>query len=57
MMRGVFEPTETQIIRDLVKEAGVFIDVGANIGYYVCHALQANPLCAVIALEPLPSNL
>jgi len=56
-MRGVFEPTETQIIRDLVKEAGVFIDVGANIGYYVCHALQANPLCAVIALEPLPSNL
>jgi len=57
MMRGVFEPTETQVVRDLVKEAGVFVDVGANIGYYVCHALQANPSCAVIALEPLPSNL
>lgn len=57
MMRGIFEPTETQAIRDLVKEADVFIDVGANIGYYVCHALQANTSCSVIALEPLPSNL
>lgn len=57
MMRGLFEPTETQIVRDLVKQASVFIDVGANIGYYVCHALQANPSCAVIAIEPLPSNL
>lgn len=57
MMRGIFEPAETQVVRDLVKKADVFIDVGANIGYYVCHALQANPSCSVIALEPLPSNL
>ncbi len=57
MMQGSFEPTETRIIRDLMKEAGVFVDVGANIGYYVCHALHANPSCTVVALEPLPGNL
>jgi FkbM family methyltransferase len=57
MMAGTFEQDETRLVRSLVREADVFVDVGANIGYYVCHALQSNPSCNVIAVEPLPGNL
>lgn len=57
MMSGTFEPAETAMIRRLVGSIDVFVDVGANIGYYVCHALQSNPECRVVALEPLPANL
>jgi FkbM family methyltransferase len=57
MMSGTFEPAETVIVRKLVGNIDVFVDVGANIGYYVCHALQSNPECRVVAIEPLPSNL
>lgn len=57
MMNGTFEPAETMMIRKLVGSVDVFVDVGANIGYYVCHALQSNPGCRVVAIEPLPSNL
>jgi len=57
MMNGTFEPAETTIIRKLAVNTDVFIDVGANIGYYVCHALQCNPECKVVAIEPLPANL
>ena len=45
------------MIRKLVGNIDVFVDVGANIGYYVCHALQSNPECRVVAIEPLPANL
>lgn len=57
MMNGTFEPAETAMIRKLAANADVFVDVGANIGYYVCHALQSNPECRVVAIEPLPANL
>lgn len=57
MMAGTFEQDETRLVRTLVRAADVFVDVGANIGYYVCHALQANASCNVIAVEPLPGNL
>ena len=57
MMNGTFEPAETMMIRKLVGSVDVFVDVGANIGYYVCHALQSNPVCTVVAIEPLPANL
>lgn len=52
MMSGTFEPAETAMIRKLVGSIDVVVDVGANIGYYVCHALQSNPECRVVALEP-----
>ena len=45
------------MIRKLVGSVDVFVDIGANIGYYVCHALQSNPGCRVVAIEPLPANL
>jgi len=57
MMNGTFEPAETAMIRRLAAHTDVFVDVGANIGYYVCHVLQSNPGCKVVAIEPLPGNL
>jgi len=57
MMAGTFEQDETRLVRALVRDVDAFIDVGANIGYYVCHALDANPSCHVVAVEPLPGNL
>ena len=40
-----------------IQDCKIAWDVGANIGYYVCHALQSNPVCTVVAIEPLPANL
>lgn len=57
MMDGVFEPVETAIVREMASRVDLFVDVGANIGYYVCHALQVNSDVQVLALEPLASNL
>jgi FkbM family methyltransferase len=54
MMDGSFEAEETATIRDLLTRSDLFIDVGANIGYYVCHACQIGT--PVIAFEPIPLN-
>lgn len=55
MVSGTFEPEETVLVTDLLKETEVFINVGANIGYYCCIALaQGKP---TIAFEPIPTNL
>ncbi len=55
MMRGYFELQETDIVKKLLKRADVVVDVGANVGYYCCLALQANK--RVVAFEPMVSNL
>lgn len=55
MQAGEFEPHETELICQLLDEAKVFINVGANIGYYCCIALQRHK--HVVAFEPVPSNL
>lgn len=54
MMAGTFEPQETAILMRLLATSDVFVNVGANVGYYVCHALQAG--CRAVAFEPLASN-
>lgn len=55
MCSGQFEPLETALIRNLLSDAEVFINVGANIGYYCCFALQRG--CQVVAFEPMAGNL
>ena len=53
-----YEPNVTAVIRSVLKEGDVFLDIGANIGYFTMLAsslVKANG--KVIALEPNPQNL
>ena len=55
MALGKFEPLETRQIRRLLGEIDILVNVGANIGYYCCHALSQKK--EVIAVEPVISNI
>lgn len=55
MASGCFEVVETQVVRRLLQDVDVLINIGANIGYYCCHALCLGK--PVIAVEPIPRNL
>lgn len=55
MSSGNFEKEETNLILDLLKDVDVFINIGANIGYYCCHALNMGK--EVIAVEPMSNNV
>lgn len=55
MENGSFEPEETNIINKLLNQADIFLNIGANVGYYCCLALQKNK--PTIAFEPEPQNL
>ncbi|MCG2775339.1 MAG: hypothetical protein L6406_06610 [Desulfobacterales bacterium] len=47
MQDGTFEPLETDIIRSILEKSDVFIDIGANVGYFACltehHPQGLNP--------------
>ena len=55
MRNGTFEPEETALIARLLDRVDRFIDIGANLGYYTCVALQKGR--RVLAVEPQPLNL
>ena len=40
MESGQFEQLESEWVRRIIKDADVFVNVGANVGYYCCIALQ-----------------
>ncbi|MFZ4702569.1 MAG: FkbM family methyltransferase [Candidatus Methylumidiphilus sp.] len=55
MAQGIFEPTETELVRKLLNEVDILVNVGANVGYYCCHALRMGK--PVIAFEPMERSL
>jgi FkbM family methyltransferase len=55
MRSGKFELEETAIIARLLPRVDVFVDIGANLGYYTCLALQYGK--PVVAFEPQQQNL
>ncbi|MDO9318879.1 MAG: FkbM family methyltransferase [Gammaproteobacteria bacterium] len=55
MAEGIFEPEETKLMRRLVADVDVLVNIGANVGYYCCHALSMGR--SVIAVEPNARNL
>src|SRR5574337_132291 len=55
MRTGQFEREETRIFQRLLVWADGFIDVGANLGYYTCLAMQKGK--ATMAFEPQGQNL
>ena len=55
MAEGKFEPVETELVSHILQDVDVLVNVGANIGYYCCHALHMGK--PVIAVEPNTRNL
>ncbi|WP_234698893.1 FkbM family methyltransferase [Poriferisphaera corsica] len=54
MQRGEFELDEIAVLGKLLDDVDVFVDVGANIGYFSCFA--RNRGVKVVAIEPLQKN-
>ncbi len=55
--RGIWEPYETTLMLSLLPEGGVFVDVGANVGYFsLLAARRVGQEGAVYAFEPEAEN-
>ena len=55
--RGIWEPYETQLLLSLLQPEHVFVDVGANVGYFsVLAASVLSEAGQVFAFEPDPEN-
>ena len=55
--QGMWEPCETSLVLSLLRPGDVFVDVGANIGYFSIIAASAvGDSGQVFAFEPDPSN-
>ena len=55
MQKGVFEKEEAYLVNKMLEEADIFINIGANVGYYCCIALSMDR--PVVAFEPIGLNL
>lgn len=56
MIDGNFEKKETLFFNKFILNYEVFINVGANVGYYVLNALNSNKKINIIAFEPIINN-
>lgn len=58
LVSRAYEPHVTRRLREQLPPGGVFVDVGANIGYYtLLAARRVGPRGRVIAFEPNPESL
>ena len=55
MEKGIFESEEVKIVEKCLEKTDIFINVGANIGYYCCIALKHKIF--TIAFEPIELQL
>lgn len=55
MIQGTFEIEEVKVVEKILPFVDVFINIGANIGFYCCIALKHGKY--TVAFEPMESNL
>jgi FkbM family methyltransferase len=53
---GTYEEMTALLVRQIVRRAACFIDVGAHFGFYSVLAGLSNPNCAIFAFEPVAEN-
>lgn len=52
-IKGIYDPNSMMVVKNLLPEGGVFIDVGASFGYFSIVATDAvGPSGRVMAIEP-----
>ncbi|MGB2117109.1 MAG: FkbM family methyltransferase [Flavobacteriaceae bacterium] len=56
MAKGTFEKEETNFFNNTITNYDIFINIGANVGYYVLNALNSNKKIKVYAFEPIIQN-
>lgn len=56
-MKRCHEPETEMVFKDMAKTSRVFLDVGANIGYFSFLVKQMSPQAEVYSFEPLPQNI
>ena len=54
LLEGAYEPILSEILLSISKDAKVFVDVGANVGFYSIAVALVSPTCSVHAFEPNP---
>jgi FkbM family methyltransferase len=54
---GEYEPHLTRRVLALARAGGMFVDVGANLGYFTLLWLAANPKNTCVAFEASPRNV
>ncbi|MBU4488096.1 MAG: hypothetical protein KKI13_03405 [Candidatus Omnitrophica bacterium] len=55
MAQGTFEPMEAELVRNILKDIDVMVDIGANVGFYTCLARSKG--IYTIAVEPFMPNM
>lgn len=51
------EPETEMVFKEMAKSSKLFLDVGANIGYFSFLVKQMSPQSKVYSFEPLPQNI
>jgi len=55
MQEGTFELAEVRLLSSLMPHVDLFVDIGANVGYFTCLARTLGK--PAVAVEPMPKNL
>jgi len=54
MMFNMVEPEVQNLFEKWIREADVFVDVGAGVGWYILKAHKLNPQALKVGIEPDP---
>ncbi|HEX3799014.1 MAG TPA: FkbM family methyltransferase [Verrucomicrobiae bacterium] len=56
VLEEIFQHEEYTFVRDVIKDAGLIVDLGANVGYSLRYWQTLFPNAQILAMEPEPNN-